>query len=1281
MVLKLLLICLEVHISLSGKILEYKFGTNFGQIFYDYSGNNWHAVNGDNSSTSYNDTKPTDRGAFFVKDQQNRITLPPNDYVTSYFNLGSNFSIVMWVMTGDSYDYTIFNRFTSNVSHMLKIKRSSSADRIWIRFKQNNDDPGTAFSSANAFVSSNLYLGKWELIICTLEVTLLKAYINGEEKARLTLTSEYNENSKKFTTRLGSHDGTSYALEGYMWYFAIFDIIVTQTDYYGGNYITGNCLVNTCPSSCNPSILQNSQQYCLSINFDSTQNGAGNSCPSGCSYGCSNSLCLNCECNYKSCEIVSNQVNCLCPSIATSSQTTCTCPDRYYFSFCNCENCHEECATCSQANICLACIADNSTPKIDKGCKCMDKYYGSSLTTKTSCNSCHEECATCDQANICLTCIADNSTPKIDIGCKCKDKYYGSSLITQASCNPCYKECDTCDQANICLTCIADNSTPSIDEGCICMDKYYGNSLITQASCNPCYEECATCNQANICLTCIADNSTPKIDKGCKCNDKYYGSSLITQSSCNPCHEECDTCDQAYKCLTCKAANASPSENEGCLCDKNYYSTDLTDLNGCASCHTDCQACDGPTLCITCNDSNAIPNLIEGCNCQDGYFMNEVTRECIKCSNDCSKCNNSNTCSECKIINSNLIDYNCICPENSYNNSNECICSDGYYIKKTPDIFECLTCQEPCLTCLSLNQCTSCKDKKLVVDKNYNCVPDCKERYYISNMECKLCLNLCKICSNENSCQQCVDNADNNRYGCFCKKGYIEDNGNCVEDYFYAVISISKLNKVGILFSEKTEYPLSSYSINITLSPAYNFSYKYFEINSTLFYLVFDFSSNIPKDTKVIVDLSSNSILSKSGKHLKQYIYSSLLYEYKIIENSIEIKNIEKKVSSSVKIIITISIGCGIISNPSSLWALLNTVQLVSYIPLSSNPLTPKLKVFLSSFGQYNIVPNAGYFIFSPNSSSEPYLEARRFGFQNSLFLLNTGQIFTNFFAVLCMWPLMLLISKLPYFSTVKKLEKLLSNYKYSFFIRFWIQAYLDIGICAIIQMRSVIYTQDILIALDGYFNIFSAVFCLVKNNQIIFALLPSVFFICSFLNKEEILGKSQDLMKKWGSFYTEFKIKNNFWSSQFYLFYFIRRLIYVFSQIYLNQTLYLQGGIQIFCSIFTLCYLFYYRPFKNVSVCISTIISEISMTMVFILIYLFLFDLPNEFYNVIESVIIGIVLASIIIQFLVSLFNACKSFHKAWKKLEYIRAKSFLNNVDKFNQTAFGDISQIITK
>ena len=91
----ILLINFLIQLSISNKIIEYKFYKNFGQIFYDYSNNNRHAVNGVSLSAESNDLKSTDRGVY-SDGTSCKITLPPNNISQESFDLPNPFTILFW---------------------------------------------------------------------------------------------------------------------------------------------------------------------------------------------------------------------------------------------------------------------------------------------------------------------------------------------------------------------------------------------------------------------------------------------------------------------------------------------------------------------------------------------------------------------------------------------------------------------------------------------------------------------------------------------------------------------------------------------------------------------------------------------------------------------------------------------------------------------------------------------------------------------------------------------------------------------------------------------------------------------------------------------------------------------------------------------------------------------------------------------------------------------------------------------------------------------------------
>jgi hypothetical protein len=125
-------------VSSASIVAEYRFGSNFGQVFYDYSGNGHHAVNGLASTSTSQDTIATDRGAYFSS-SGSQILLPPNDKVSSPFFLSTPFSITMWVLPTCSNDCYLFTREVSGITpYIYAVYRLSSTCNIWIDSSDSN---------------------------------------------------------------------------------------------------------------------------------------------------------------------------------------------------------------------------------------------------------------------------------------------------------------------------------------------------------------------------------------------------------------------------------------------------------------------------------------------------------------------------------------------------------------------------------------------------------------------------------------------------------------------------------------------------------------------------------------------------------------------------------------------------------------------------------------------------------------------------------------------------------------------------------------------------------------------------------------------------------------------------------------------------------------------------------------------------------------------------------------------------------------------------------------
>lgn len=140
----------------SAKVVEYRFGYNYGEIFRDFSNNGRHAVNGVSHTSTTEDTLATDRGAYFNQGQQT-ITLPPNTYVTSSITLTTPWTILVWVLAAD-FDGYIFTRSKSTNSNndFFYFRRKADNNNIRYRVCVSGDDSNSINAPNESFLSGKI---------------------------------------------------------------------------------------------------------------------------------------------------------------------------------------------------------------------------------------------------------------------------------------------------------------------------------------------------------------------------------------------------------------------------------------------------------------------------------------------------------------------------------------------------------------------------------------------------------------------------------------------------------------------------------------------------------------------------------------------------------------------------------------------------------------------------------------------------------------------------------------------------------------------------------------------------------------------------------------------------------------------------------------------------------------------------------------------------------------------------------------------------------------------
>jgi Concanavalin A-like lectin/glucanases superfamily len=277
-------------IVLSEVVLEYRFGLNFGQVFYDFSNNKNYAVNGINSSVDSLDTTVTDRGIYMDPNYCNYgITLPANDQ-TSSISLSSTFSIISWVLSIDWANDIHFNAQNSVNGDYVMLYIDSGNNLVDV----NSQNLGVVYSfqsKSGSFIVGNIYKGQWELITLTCVGSSMSIYINGILSASLTLASSIALNSN-YNYYIGSiYTGCSYG--GFTWNLIILDSFNDQTQYYLDS--SSVCLLaGDCQTPCTPSINDTILGAgCLSIVTDPSTDSSGVSCPTNCNGPCTSSVCLS----------------------------------------------------------------------------------------------------------------------------------------------------------------------------------------------------------------------------------------------------------------------------------------------------------------------------------------------------------------------------------------------------------------------------------------------------------------------------------------------------------------------------------------------------------------------------------------------------------------------------------------------------------------------------------------------------------------------------------------------------------------------------------------------------------------------------------------------------------------------------------------------------------------------------------------------------------------------------------------------------------------------------
>ena len=193
----------------------------------------------------------------------------------------------------------------------------------------------------------------------------------------------------------------------------------------------------------------------------------------------------------------------------------------------------------------------------------------------------------------------------------------------------------------------------------------------------------------------------------------------------------------------------------------------------------------------------------------------------------------------------------------------------------------------------------------------------------------------------------------------------------------------------------------------------------------------------------------------------------------------------------------------------------------------------------------------------------------------------------------------------------------------------------------------------------QGYFNYGSAAVGIVIFMKAIVMLAPAVILFSSYITIHAIQDPSNgDFQSKYSSLFGEFKNNKGYLSSQYYSIFLLRRLIFLLSQVLLNNYQFTQAIINIVSSLLQLGFLIICMPFKENGALMSVISGELATTIFISGSLLFLYDLSPGISGIVEIIMIYSVICGIFIQTFVCILSIFISIKQLSKKLLKERMK-----------------------
>ncbi|CAG9327445.1 unnamed protein product [Blepharisma stoltei] len=671
---------------------------------------------------------------------------------------------------------------------------------------------------------------------------------------------------------------------------------------------------------------------------------------------------------------------------------------------------------------------------------------------------------------------------------------------------------------------------------------------------------------------------------------------------------------------TCSSCSACPVVLNSCLpnCDKDEYADENGACQKCSSkCSWICSRADTCNLCYddlcykctkyeigACTQCVAHAVLADGkCKCQkgyisqdnecvntcgDGHYIDLKTEKCLRCPDNCLRCNDGDSC--------------IICKSSFALKNRHCSCPDGYFIGSSN---KCLKCDNSCLTCSeNSSNCTSCGSNLPVLYESNKCYPcDSFEgystyfavsiSYFTDDLFSKLSSNCIEVCGDGRNMGQSQCDDGNNRNGDGCSSSCaVEIGWSCFGGSANSpdvckditpptpVLAYLSENSSGYLlilaFSEAVNFGTEvSKNIKIEIKNTLKFNWSIMEKNS-LYIITLNMHENVSAGTSVKVTFKNpSSIVDMNGNEMKESSASTNLLESFVYTTGEAIKSsvtTATTVTAASSAIGSLSVGFLMGSfNFQALWSMVEIMQIQNYLIFLSPKYPDNLISYLEALGiaNGNFLPNPFQLYFVKN---DPFSDPpQKFIDQNynTDFLMNSGQFILVWVLILLGFLIALVLYKYwPRFSIIRNLK---NSYSFSVLLRTGIESFLEITLSVLLQLREFSHpSQDI-----GYISLTLSILTLVYL-VLTFVL---IFWQVTLKSKQTLNMKMHE--RQFGSLYEGFK-RDSKLSASFILFQNSRRVLCVAFCVFLCDYATAQMVLSVTLSFMYTISLILLKPFKS---------------------------------------------------------------------------------------------------